>query len=83
MNRARNPERCECYFRNMRALGFVFEVDVIAGTVRTLIDGQPADPVIEVETQKRSWWLLENPEHGVVATATDDELLILAPDLVR
>lgn len=61
--RARNSERCERYFRNMRALGFVFEMDVFTGKVRTTIDGKPADPVIEAETQKRAWWLLEHGAH--------------------
>jgi hypothetical protein len=67
----------------MRALGYVFEIDAIAGRVRTLIDGQPADQVIEAETQRRAWWLVQNPEHCALATASVDELLILAPDLVR
>lgn len=58
-NRAGNPARCERYFRNMRALGFVFEVDQAAGTVRTMMDGEPADPIIEAETQRRAWWLLQ------------------------
>jgi hypothetical protein len=62
--RARDPVRCERYFRNMQALGFVFEVDQAAGTVRTVIDGQPADPVIEAETQRRAWWLLGEGGQG-------------------
>lgn len=60
--RARDPVRCERYFRNMQALGFVFVVDRAVGTVRTMIDGQPADPIIEAETQRRAWWLLKYGE---------------------
>lgn len=58
--KSRDPVRCERYFRNMRALGFVFEVDQAAGTVQTLMDGRPADPIIEKETQRRAWWLLKS-----------------------
>lgn len=77
--RDRDPERCETYFRNMRALGFTFAVDRAAGTVQTLLDGQPADPIIEVETRRRAWWLLAQPG-DVLSDATAAELAILAPD---
>lgn len=59
-SRQRDPVRCERYFRAMQELGFVFEVDRVAGTVRTMMDGKPADPIIEAETQRRKWWLLAN-----------------------
>ena len=61
----------------MRALGFAFEIDKVSRTVHTLMDGQPADPIIEAETQRRAWWLLE---HGVLSGADDDELRMFAPD---
>ena len=80
MQRARDPVRCERYSRNMRALGYVFEIDLAAGTVRTLIDGQPADAVIEAETQRRAWWLLQDARAGALVGASKEELAVLAPD---
>lgn len=66
----------------MRALGFTFAVDRVAGTVQTLLDGQPADPIIEVETRRRAWWLLAQPD-DVLSNATAEELAILAPEMVK
>ena len=80
--RDQDPARCEVYFRNMRALGFTFAVDRTAGTVQTLLDGQPADPIIEVETRRRAWWLLAQPEDAL-SGATAEELAILAPEMAK
>ena len=33
-----------------------------AATVRTLIDGQLADPIIQAETERRAWWLLKGSD---------------------
>lgn len=64
----------------MKALGFTFAVDRTAGTVQTLLDGQPADPIVEVETRRRAWWLLAQPAENALDGATAEELAILAPD---
>jgi len=58
--RDKDAIRCDAYFRNMNALGFTFVVDRAAGTVQTMIDGKPADPIVEIETRRRAWWLLEH-----------------------